>query len=82
MSQQHHWADAGCLDDRHRVVGQFVMAEVRARTAGVPVSAPVRPDDPMPGSEALREQGEETPAAVAPSGRKTTASSARAPSSS
>ena len=70
MSQQRRWADAGCLDDRHRVAGQFVMAEVRARTAGVPVSAPVRPDDPMPGSQALREQGEEIPAAVAPPGQE------------
>jgi hypothetical protein len=29
LSHQHRRMDAGCLDDRDRVVGQFVMAEIR-----------------------------------------------------
>ena len=81
MSQQHHWADAGCLDDRHRVVGQFVMAEVRART---PESPCPRQSGLMTRCRAARRSASKAkklrPLLHHP-GRKTTASSARAPSS-
>jgi hypothetical protein len=66
LRYRHHAADTGCLDDGHRIVGQFVVAEVRGRPAGIPVSAPVQSDDPMPGSQAFSKRGEETPAAVTP----------------
>ena len=82
MSQQHYWADAGCLDDRHRVAGQFVMAEVRARTAGVPVSAPVSLMTRCRAARRSASKAKKFRPLLRHPGRKTTASSARAPSSS